>query len=60
MNSRFLANANLCFACCLSLDMRKSLHKMQAYHTEEIILPNNVQHQCHSKKGKSRKLGKLL
>ena len=47
MNSRFLANANLCFACCLSLDMRKSLHKMQAYHIEEINLPNNVQRQCY-------------
>ena len=58
MNSRYPAASVLLNK--LSLDMRKSLHKMQAYHTEEIILPNNVQHQCHSKKGKSRKLGKLL
>mgnify|MGYP007021571524 CR=1 FL=1 len=58
MNSRYPAAS--VFLNKLSLDMRKSLHKMQAYHTEEIILPNNVQHQCHSKKGKSRKLGKLL
>ncbi len=60
MNSHFHANFFKNSLVVLSLDMRKSLHKMQAYHTEEIILPNNVQHQCHSKKGKSRKLGKLL
>ena len=44
MNSRYLAAS--VFLNELSLDMRKSLHKMQAYHTEEINLPNNVQRQC--------------
>ena len=47
MNSRYLAAS--VFLNELSLDIRKSLHKMQAYHTEEINLPNNVQRQCNCK-----------